>query len=171
MRVKIIVGKLLYSIARWLPISYRPGGGIAKVLRYNTAKLVINKCGKNVNVERGAYFTHLLEIGDNSGLGINCNVSGKVIIGNNVLMAPNVIILTINHSYKDRTKLIKEQGNMPEKPVIIGNDVWIGTNVIILPGVHIGNGCVIGAGSVVTHDVKDYSVVAGNPARVVSERK
>lgn len=55
--------------------------------------------------------------------------------------------------------------------MVIGNDVWIGTRVIIMPGVHIGNHVIIGANSVVTHDIPDYSVAPGSPARVVRNRK
>ena len=63
------------------------------------------------------------------------------------------------------------QGGIERKLVVIGNDVWIGTRVIIMPGVHIGNHVIIGANSVVTHDIPDYSVAAGSPARVVRKRK
>ena len=59
---------------------------------------------------------------------------------------------------------------MEEKPVYIGDDVWIGDRVIILPGVHVGDGCVIAAGSVVTKDVPRYTVVGGVPAKVIRER-
>jgi maltose O-acetyltransferase len=57
------------------------------------------------------------------------------------------------------------------RPVVIEDDVWIGTRVIILPGVHVGTGSVIGAGSVVTHDVEPYSIVGGNPAKLIRYRK
>lgn len=63
-----------------------------------------------------------------------------------------------------------EQGFQEEKPVYIGNDVWIGSRVTILPEVKIGNGCVIGAGAIVTKDVPDYAIVGGNPARVIRYR-
>ena len=63
------------------------------------------------------------------------------------------------------------QGFATEKPVLIADDVWIGARVIILPGVRIGTGAVIGAGAVVTKDMPDYSVVGGNPARVLKMRK
>jgi maltose O-acetyltransferase len=64
-----------------------------------------------------------------------------------------------------------EQGFEEERPVRIGNDVWIGDRVIILPGVTIGDGCIIGAGSIVTHDTPPYSISAGNPARVIRYRR
>ena len=64
-----------------------------------------------------------------------------------------------------------KQGSTEERPVVIGNDVWIGGRVIILPGVKIGDGAIVGAGSVVTRDVSEYDIVAGNPARVIKNRK
>ncbi len=64
-----------------------------------------------------------------------------------------------------------QQGFAEEKPVVIEDDVWIGSRVTILPGVTIGRGSVVGAAAVVTKDVPPYSVVAGNPAKVVKTRE
>ena len=85
-------------------------------------------------------------------------------------MGPDVIIFSRNHNFKEKHKLIHEQGYTGQCTVIIEDDVWIGARVIILPGKIIGKGAVIGAGSVVTKDVAPYSVVAGNPARKISNR-
>jgi len=63
-----------------------------------------------------------------------------------------------------------EQGFSEERPVVIGNDVWIGDRVMILPGIQIGNGAIVGAGSVVTHSIPDYAIAAGNPARIIKYR-
>lgn len=63
------------------------------------------------------------------------------------------------------------RGFEEEKPVVIGDDVWIGERVLILPGVHIGNGCIVAAGAVVTHDASDYAVVAGVPAKIIKTEK
>lgn len=72
---------------------------------------------------------------------------------------------------KKTCRLPTQQGNLPKTHLIIGNDVWIGNHVIILAYVsHIGNGAVIGAGAVVTKDVPDYAVMAGNPARIIKYR-
>ena len=93
------------------------------------------------------------------------------IIGNDVMMAPEVIILSGSHKF-DRTDIpMREQGAPPKKTVQIGDDVWIGTRSIILPGVTIGSHSIIGAGSVVTKDVPEWAIVAGNPANLIRYRK
>lgn len=112
-----------------------------------------------------------IEMGDYSQLGINCKVEEDLVLCDYVLMGPNVVIFSSSHEYKNPDVPIMLQGGIERKPVVIGNDVWIGTRVIIMPGVHIGNHVIIGANSVVTHDIPDYSVAAGSPARVVWKRK
>lgn len=155
--------------ASWLPISQR--SHLAKKCRGFWAKKIITQCGENVNFERGAFFTPDLIVGDNSGVGINCELYGKVIIGKDVMMGPEVVVYTSGHTTDRKDIPMRLQGVTELKPVTIGNDVWIGRRVMIMPGVTIGNGCVIGAGAVVTHNVPDYCVVAGVPARIVKERR
>ena len=159
---------LLYKIcASWLPISQR--SKFAKKMRYHFAKRVAH-LGKNINIERNAYFTPELEVNDNSGIGINAEIYGPVSIGRDVLMGPDVVIYTSGHKF-DRVDIpIGKQGPSSVEPVSIGNDCWIGRRVMIMPGVHIGDGCVIGAGAVVTKDVPSYSVVGGVPAKVIKRR-
>lgn len=83
------------------------------------------------------------------------------------MMGTDVTVITRNHRF-DRTDVpMMKQGFEDEKPVYIGDDVWIGDRVIILPGVHIGNRCIIAAGSVVTKDVAPYTVVGGVPAHFI----
>lgn len=112
-----------------------------------------------------------VSIGNNSGIGINARLRWSVAIGDNVMMGPDVVILTKNHeiAYPDIPMI--EQGYRKDQPVTIESDVWIGTRVIILPGVHIGSGSVIAAGAVVSKDVPNWTVVAGNPAKVVRLRR
>lgn len=110
-------------------------------------------------------------LGDNSGIGVDCKLYGKVTLGDNVMMGSECYICAYNHNTKRTDIPMNQQGIGEEREVVIGNDVWIGSRVTILPGVHIGNGVIIGASSVVTKDVPDYVVVAGNPARVCKERK
>ena len=163
---------LYYSFGRWLPASYSRGGCIWKKVRYIICRNLFNSCGKNVNVESNAFFHSGkdISIGDNSGIGINAKLEGTVEIGKNVMMGPDVIVLTRNHEFVRTDIPMLLQGHKESKPVKIGDDVWIGTRVIILPGVKIGNGVIIGAGAVLTKDVPDWAIAVGNPARIVRYR-
>lgn len=87
-----------------------------------------------------------------------------VFVGDYVMFAPNVTITATGHPV---WPAYRRKGAQFSLPVHIGNDVWIGSNTVILPGVTIGNNVVIGAGSVVTHDIPDNSVAFGSPCRVV----
>ncbi len=93
---------------------------------------------------------------------------GGVIIGDNVIIAPRVSILPINHNYNDTTKLIKDQG-IKTKGIVIEDNVWIGHGATILDGVKISKGSVIAAGAVVNKDVPEYSLVTGSPAKVIKK--
>ncbi|CDT27772.1 conserved hypothetical protein [Sphingobacterium sp. PM2-P1-29] len=107
-----------------------------------------------------------LHIGDHSRIGIGNTIIGPVNIGNQVNIGQHVLISGLNHQYEDVHRSIAEQG-VSVAEVRIADDVWIGGNVVILSGIQIGEHAVIGAGSVVTKDVPAYSVVVGNPAKVV----
>lgn len=171
--MKTIYLFLYYLIAKKLPASTRPGGTLAKKIRYILCKKIFNKCGIGVNVEYGADFGRGkdIEIGDNSGIGYNARVSGPVKIGKQVMMGPDVMILALSHEYADPNISIGEQGIRKPRQIIIGDGVWIGARAIILPGVKVGMNSIVGAGSVVTKNIPPYSVAAGNPARVVRRRK
>jgi len=111
------------------------------------------------------YGSHI-HVGKNFFANYNCTIIdvAKVIIGDYCQMAPNVAIYTAGHPvYPDTRNSGYEYG----KEVRIGNNVWIGGNTVICPGVTIGNNSVIGAGSVVTRDIPDWVVAAGNPCRVI----
>jgi maltose O-acetyltransferase len=163
-----------YLIAQHLPISYRyqPFGRLGKYLRGMACGRLFRTCGKNINIEKGAYFGSgwEIEIGDNSGLGVNCNVPFNLKIGNDVMMGPDVFIIGENHDFDDINISMRLQGYKESKPICIEDDVWIGARVIILPGVRIEKGAIIGAGSVVTKDIPPYAICAGNPARVIRYR-
>ena len=113
------------------------------------------------------YGTHI-EVGKNFFANYNCTIIdvAKVKIGNNCQFAPNVSIYTAGHPIHPVSRnSLYEYGIS----VTTGDNVWIGGNTVILPGVHIGSNTVIGAGSVVTKDIPDWVVAAGNPCRVVKQ--
>ena len=146
---------------------------IIKKIRSFVGIYLFDKCGVNINIEKGADFGtgKGISIGDNSGLGVNCKVRGPLEIGNNVMMGPDVVIMTNSHNFERIDIPMNIQGSAVPKRVVIGNDVWIGTRVIILPGVVIGDGAIIGAGAVVTKNVPSMAVVGGCPAKVIKYRK
>lgn len=135
-------------------------------------KKIFMSCGTNVNVAKGARFGNgkFIEIGNNSGIGMYAKVPNDIIIGEDVMMGVNVTIFGSNHVF-DRTDIpMRKQGMRKEQPVIIEDDVWIGSNSIIMPGRKISKGTIIGAGSVVTKDFPEYSIIGGNPARLIKSR-
>lgn len=163
--------RFLFCVFRNLPSSKNKVlGKVSKKLRALTAKGFIRKCGKNVNIEHGAVFSSKLSIGDNSGVGVDCVCGGECIIGNDVMMGPECVIFSRNHEFSNLEIPMHLQGYKESEPVVIGDDVWIGRRAMIMPGVHIGNHCIIGAGSIVTKDVPDYAIAAGNPAVVKKYR-
>jgi maltose O-acetyltransferase len=135
-------------------------------------KKIFKHCGANVNIGKGARFGNgkHIQIGSNSGIGMYCKVPNNIIIGEDVMMGLNVTIFGSNHIY-DRTDIpIRKQGMRSYEPVIIEDDVWIGSNVIIMPGLKISKGTIIGAGSIVTKSFPAYSIIAGNPAKLIKSR-
>ncbi len=107
-----------------------------------------------------------IEVGKNCFINYNCVIldNAKVTLGDNCLIAPNVSIYTAGHTmHPDARSLGYEYGI----EITVGDNVWIGGNTVICPGVHIGSNVVIGAGSIVTKDIPDWSFAAGNPCRVI----
>jgi acetyltransferase-like isoleucine patch superfamily enzyme len=108
---------------------------------------------------------HVL-IGERSRVGISCVVIGPVKIGNDVIMAQNIVMSGLNHGYEDVTMPINLQ-KCTMKEIVIEDESWIGANAVITAGVTVGKHAVVAAGSVVTKDVPSYSIAAGNPARII----
>jgi len=164
---------LYYSLATRLPNPGMPGGGVGHLLRLFLARRMLKRCGSGVRIASGARFGSgaQLEIGNNSRLSRGSWMFGEIVIGNNVLMAPEVTILASNHTFDSYDQPILTQGQQASEAVVIGDDVWIGTRAIILPGVKVGNHAIIGAGAVVTRSVGDWAIVAGNPAQLIRDRR
>lgn len=119
------------------------------------------------------HFTPIITIGNNCSIGDHSHITAinQIIIGDNLLTGPNVLIT--DNSHGQNTTLSELQMAPNQRPlyskgtVHIGNNVWIGQNACIMPGVTIADGVIIAANSVVTHDIPAYSVAAGSPAKVI----
>lgn len=107
-------------------------------------------------------------IGARTLIGVGNVVIGPVTIGNNVILAQHVVISGLNHGYEN-VDIPPADQKISTKQIIISDDVWVGANAVITAGITVGKHAVIGAGSVVTKDVPDFAVVAGNPARIIKK--
>lgn len=142
----------------------------------NTVKNVFAKgafeyVGRDVNWGKHLNIASDFRIGHNSGVGDNARIANKVTIGNDVMIGKNLIIHTRNHKTDHVDIPMRLQGLSEFSPLVIGNDVWICDNVIITPSCcKIGDGSILSAGAVVTKDVEPYTVVGGNPAKVIKYR-
>lgn len=136
--------------------------------------------GDNVTIARGVTIQCTgvirnlgvgLEIGNNSAVGAFSflGAQGGITIGNNVIIGPKAKFHSENHQFESREQPIRLQGET-RKGIVVQDDCWIGSASILVDGVTIGEGSVVGAGSVVTKSVPPYSVIAGVPARIIKTR-
>jgi maltose O-acetyltransferase len=171
--VRLLCCILYYGFAQWLPSSYIRGCGVFWKIRYWICRPMFGYCGKDVLIQPQAFFHsgRTIKIGDRSSIGEKSKLSGDITMGCDVMMGEEVLMLTQNHEFSRTDIPMDQQGFRPEKPIVIGDDVWIGARVIILPGITVGKGSILGAGSVVTKDVPEYAIVGGNPAGVIRMRK
>ncbi|MFN8258891.1 MAG: acyltransferase [Bacteroidales bacterium] len=147
---------------------------LAELTLENAYALRVMDRGKSTPISASARFNHPenIKLGDRSNVNLNCMVwagpTAKVIIGKDCLLGPGVTIIASKYDVKGRKKI---RSYPPyEKDIIIGDDVWLGANVVVLPGVKIGDGAIIGAGSVVTKSVEPYTIVTGVPAKKLKDR-
>lgn len=163
-----------YGLVDRLPYSLTPiFGGVSRTIRSRLAAGVFDDAGANVNIERGAWFGSGkgIAIGAGSGIGLDCIVMGPATLGNNVMMGPRCLLVSSSHRIDDLIVPMNRQGMTPPDPIQIEDDVWLGGHCIILPGVTIGRGAVVAAGSVVTKDIPALAIVGGNPARIIRFRE
>ena len=158
-----------YGFAQFLPMSHRPGGALFKALRSAPLHRMLSRAGTGINVESRVDIGSggRVSLGDGSGIGARSRIEAAT-IGDGVIIAPEVVMLSRNHVLIERGVWIGRQGATERTPVQVGEGAWIGTRAILLPGVRIGSFAVVGAGAVVTRDVPDYAIAAGNPARILA---
>lgn len=133
-----------------------------------------NHAGNQITIHEGVRFRgiHNLNVGNNVHIGVDnfLQASGGIEIQDGVMLGPGVKIWSVNHVYDDISRPILEQGYIEAK-VTIGKGSWIAANVFIMPGVIIPEGCVVSAGSVVNiKNYPPYSILSGNPCRVIGRR-
>lgn len=146
-------------------VPYFPG----VILRYEFYRFALRKCGKNCLIEFGAVFIYSdIAIGDNVLIG-RYSIIHHCDIGSNVLIGERCTFLsgTKQHNY-DRIDIpMNEQGGS-KKRIVIGDDCWVGSQSVVMDDLAIG--CIVGAGSIVTKALSEYSIAVGNPAKVVRNR-
>lgn len=138
-------------------------------LRHSFLKLCLGSFGEGASVQMGCRFLNGRKVflGDRNVINYGCTFDGRhypIRIGADVSIGPEAALLTLGHDPQSST--FADRGGK----IVVGDRAWIAYRAIILPGVTIGEGAVVGAGSVVTKDVEPYTIVAGNPAQVVKER-
>lgn len=143
---------------------------VGKNVKFTGGKNIL--LGDNVSIRPGSnlFAGGVFSVGSGTEIGERCRFSGVkyIEIGQNVLFSPNVYITDCDHEYNDITKPIIHQGTVnKDNKVIIKDNAYIGINAVIVGNVTIGKGSVIGANSVVTHDIPDYCVAVGSPAKII----
>lgn len=166
---------LYYAFFQYLPDNYLPlFGKISKKLRNLIVRSFNKNVSKSANIQKHVYFGNGqdLKIGNNSGIGSYSKIQNtKLIIKNDVMIGEELYIMG-GHSFSDISIPMRKQKMLPKSNLTIEDDVWIGARVTITKGCStIGKGAIVGAGSVVTHNVPDYAIVGGNPAKIIKFRK
>lgn len=109
-----------------------------------------------------------IHIGDRTRIGIGCVLIGPIRVGNDVMLAQNIVLSGLNHSYEDIHMPISQQPCTTAE-IVIEDEVWIGANAVLTAGVRIGKHSVVAAGSIVTKNIPPYSIAVGNPARIIKQ--
>lgn len=171
-KIKKVLGYLLYVILGSHLPHYQLGmkWPTSKFIRFLSAKMIFDNCGKNIDLGRKVKLSFKTSIGDNSGIGDNSFLQGKITIGNDVMVGPECMFVASNHNFDNLDIPMNKQGEV-EREIVIGNNVWLGARCIILAGTIIEDGAIIAAGAVVSGHVKKNSIVGGVPAKLIKYRK
>jgi len=147
----------------------------AQIYAHTEPRSRLGACGAGTFINRRASFAspENVALGKSVSVGPECRLwaspNARLIIEDDVLLGPNVTIVTSNYGFTDRDRPIHEQV-WSESDVVLGRRCWLGANVVILPGVRIGEGAVIAAGAVVTSSIPAFAIAGGVPAKVIKQR-
>lgn len=130
-------------------------------------KIVVNN---NCRIAANVYLHGPIEVGENVSINQHCHMEGPIYIGSDTRIGPSTSIFAFNHNFDDAETPVRLQ-KVKSEGVHIGKDVWIGANVSIVDGVTIGSHAVVGIASVVTKNIPEYEIWAGNPCKKIGERK
>lgn len=169
--------KKVYLILYYLIIQYLPNSRLFSFFR-KIRVFYVSKVLKIMEWDKNSFFENKIYIGNAKqiSIGKRCEINENVfiqgaIIGNNVMIAPNVALLSNMHNHSRIDIPMNLQGKKRGNKVIIEDDVWLGRNVIVMPGVRIKKGSIIAAGAVVSKDVPEYCIYGGIPAKFIKKRE
>jgi maltose O-acetyltransferase len=163
---------LYYAVGARLPRTFWPGGIVFSLVRAALLRAMGCRVGRGCEIEPHVDVGFAPEV----VIGNRCQINAgaflrNVIIGDDALIAPGVVILGRQHRFERTDVPMRAQGEVSYPATILEADVWLGQNVVVMPGVRIGTGAIVGAGAVVTADVRPFDIVGGVPARRIRSRK
>jgi len=164
---------IYYLIGYNLPSRYFPlGKHFSKFRAFIVTRILKENCGNNLEIEGKVLFGKFddIKIGNNVQINERCRLR-NVIIGNDVMIAPEVYIIHSGHNFEKTDVSMRFQGEKFYPPTIIEDDVWIAARVIINAGKIIGRGSIIAAGSVVAKNIDPHTIAGGNPAKTIKKRE
>ncbi len=163
---------LYYGLAIKLP-GRGPLSEPSRLIRQKLCQVFLDECGAWVNIGPEVHLGDggNIQIGDRSGLGRGCRVYGGLTVGEQVMVGPEVAFLASNHRFDHLDVPIGRQGMGDLAPPRIEDGAWIGLRATILAGRVVGRGAIVAAGAVVTRDVAPFTIVGGNPASVIGDRR
>jgi len=170
--IRAILSHAIEAYLGWI-LRYLPGpeGIVSRSLLY---RALFKKAGKDLFIYPNVYiiFSRKISVGKRVAINVNTYLDGRgeIVIGDNVMIGPGCIMSSCEHGYEN-TDVPMHQQPIRYGKIEIGDDVWLGGNVCVKSGVTIHRGSVVAAGSVVTKDVPEYSIVGGVPAKIISSRK
>lgn len=137
-------------------------------------KIKFKEMGKNIEIAHNFKFIYPenITIMEHTYIGPNCTIyaHAEIFISRGTIIGPNLTIYSANHNFSENATSIPYDKKLNKSEICIGENVWIGGNVILLPNTKIGEGSIIGAGSVIAKEIPPFSIVVGNPAKIIGQR-